>query len=120
MQDARAAAKMGVDEVATLSETVKEQEDILNNVDKLGSEYLQDRDNLQRTVNRGKRILQHDAALVLTGKARDEAVKELKRLKDLILVDMPTQTEMNAKLGSNEADEAVRKNLYFHRKQRLG
>ena len=109
--------KMGADEVAALAEQVKEQEEILDNADNLGSDYLQDKDNLRRNINRSKRILERDAQLVpATPEQRDAIRKEIKRLEELVVKEMPTVNEMNSQLGTREADMAVRKNLYFTKK----
>lgn len=117
MQDIKAPEKMAADEVAGITETVQEQEEILNNADKLGSEYLQDKDALKKSINRSKRILARDAELVpKTAAERNKILAEVKHLEELIIHDIPTKREMAAKLGTSEAETAIRKNRAFHTK----
>jgi len=113
----RTIEKMGADEVAAIAEQVKDQEEILDNVDNLGSDYLQDKDGLRKQITRSKKILEKDAELVpQTAGQKDAIFKEIKRLEELVIKEMPTVNEMNAQLGSREADQAVRKNLNFQKK----
>jgi hypothetical protein len=117
MQGRKTIEKMGVDEVTALAEQVQEQEEILDNVDQLGSDYLQDKDRLVQAVAKGKRILERDAQLVpQTGAQKDAVRKEIMRLQELIVKEMPTTTEMNYQLGTVESEQAVRKNRMFQQK----
>lgn len=117
MQAGKTIEKMGVDEVEALAEKVKEQEAILDNVDNLGSDYLQDKDRLRQSINKGKRTLERDAQLIpQSGTQRDAIRKEIQRLEEMIVKEMPTAREMNYMLGSVESDQAVRKNRAFQHK----
>lgn len=120
MQDTRTPEKMGTDEVAALAEQVQEQEEILENADGLGSEYIQDKDKLRQAVRRGRRILERDSELVpKTPTERNKITAEIKRLTDLVLRDMPNKREMNYPLGTQESERAVRKNRLFHAKHNV-
>lgn len=109
--------KMGADEVEALAEKVKEQEEILENADNLGSDYLQDKDKLRQSINKSKRILERDAQLIpQTGAQKDAIRKEIMRLEEMIVKEMPSVREMNYPLGSVESEQAVRKNRSFQNK----
>lgn len=114
--------KMGADEVEALAEQVKAQEAIINDIpledhEEGASHLLQDTASLERSVKRGRRILERDAMLVPTTPLQKDAIRnEIKRLIELVVIDMPTVKEMNYPLGSEESERAVRKNLAFQNK----
>lgn len=117
----RTIEKMGADEVQALKEKLQEQEAMLNDAadeDTIGaSQYLQDVGALRQAVARNKKILERDKMLVPTsGAQRDAIVKEIECLQEIVLNEMPTKTEMNLPLGSEESDKAVQKNKAFQSK----
>lgn len=114
-QPTRTVEKLGADERVALAEQLREQEEILDNVDGLKSDLIQDKDTLRRQVNRTKKILARDESMVpKTPAERMKIEAEIKRIKDTVVKDMPTVTEMNAPLGSPESQRAVRRNMRFH------
>lgn len=117
MQDTKTPEKLSPDEVAQISETLREQEEILENADGLGSEYIQDKNNLRKSVLKNRRILERDAALLpKTAGERKKIEDEIRRLTEMIIKDMPTRREMNSALGTPEAERAIRRNRIFHAK----
>lgn len=121
MQAQKTLEKMGVEEVTALTEKVKEQEEIINDLpadDEIGASHvLQDKDRLKQSISRGKKILERDAQLVpQTAGQKDAIRKEIIRLEELVVKEMPTQHEMNYQLGTVESEQAVRKNRAFQDK----
>lgn len=71
--------------------------------------------SLKERVARKERALQVDEELVAKGRAKDKLRRERDELKAKIEPYMPTHREMNYRLGSQDSDNAIKKNLHFQR-----
>lgn len=107
--------KMSTDEVAGLKQEVEEREEILKNVDGLGTE-LQDKSRMAEDVRRKKMIIQRDEDMAARGKDKDRIAREIRDLEEQVVSERPTTEEMNYPLGSRESQRAVEKNIAFHKK----
>ena len=67
----------------------------------------------KRELERKKMLLAHDDDLVARGSEKDRLDTREKELRDLLVRNMPTKTEMWRKSGSNESQQAIRHNLDF-------
>jgi len=104
--------KMTVADRMTLQHQIEEGEASINH----GMKDVPVDARAKREIERKKMLLAHDEELVPTGNEKDLLDAREKELRQLLIKEMPTKTEMWRKTGSNESQQAIRHNVNFQAK----
>ncbi len=110
------APKMSEDDRKALEDQIKEDELILANPDKLAAAAAYDNSEMKSSIRRKKEILGRDEELIAKGPEKDRIYTRIKELEIKLRSHMPTKNEMWRRMGTDDSNDAVKKNMYFHRK----
>jgi len=113
--------KLSVEERQSLRMEVEEKKAILENRDEgdfvstSAGQSLVARDQMARDLRRKELLLQKDEELTARGAEKDRIYRRIKDLEAKLRPYMPSENEMWAKMGTQDSDNAVKKNLYFQK-----
>ena len=111
------APKMSEEDRKALEEQIREDELIMLNPDRLAAaESASSNKEMRRSVDRKKEALARDEELIARGPEKDKIYARIKELNMLLRQHIPTKNEMWRRLGTDASSDAVKKNLYFHKK----
>lgn len=109
------APKMSEEDRKALEDQVKEDELILANPDKLAAaESVAGNRQMRDSIRRKKDALGRDEDLVARGDEKDKVHARIKELEIKLKSHMPSKNEMWKRMGTDDSNEAVRKNMHFH------
>lgn len=107
--------KMSEDDRKALEDQIKEDELVLANPDKLAAaESVSGNRQMQDSIRRKKDALGRDEELIVTGVEKDRVYARIKELETKLKQHMPTKNEMWRRMGTDDSNEAVKKNMHFH------
>lgn len=116
-----APQKMGVEDRENIKRELQADRTLLNKTDDENSVSVSTGGDpealasLRERVARKERALQADEELVAKGRQKDRLKHELDQLTAKIAPYMPTEREMWYKLGSQDSDNAIKKNVHFQK-----
>lgn len=111
------APKMSDDDRKALEDQIKEDELVLANPDKLAAAAgVQGNREMRESIRRKKDALGRDEELIAKGDEKDRIHARIKELEAKLREHMPNKNEMWRRLGTDDSNSAVQKNLYFHQK----
>lgn len=111
------APKMSEEDRRAMEDQVREDELILANPDKIAAaEIVSGNRQMRDSIRRKKEALARDEDLIAKGPDKDRIHARIKEIEAKIKPDMPTKNEMWRRLGTDESNVAVKKNMYFQEK----
>jgi hypothetical protein len=111
------APKMSEDDRKALQEQIAEDELILKNPDGLAAaDAMTGNREMKDSIRRKKEALGRDEDLIAKGEEKDRIHARIKEIETLIKPHMPTKNEMWKRMGTDESNDAVKKNMYFQSK----
>lgn len=108
--------KLSVAERQAMKEQIAAQEEQLSNVDKLSASGQNGTAEMTADIAKKKEILAKDETLIARGQTKDQIVARMKAIEHVIRPLMPTKEEMWHKLGTEESNRAIQKNIKFQAK----
>jgi hypothetical protein len=111
------APKMSDEDRKALEDQIREDELILANPDKIAAaEGVMGNRQMRDSVRRKKDALGRDEDLIAKGDEKDRIYKRIKELEIILKQNMPSRNEMWSRLGTDDSNTAVQKNMYYHKK----
>jgi hypothetical protein len=108
--------KLSVAERQAIKEQIAAQEEQLNNVDKLSASGQNGTAEMTADIAKKRELLEKDESLIAKGRMKDEIAARMKAIEHVIRPVMPTKEEMWHKLGTDESNRAIQKNIKFQAK----
>jgi hypothetical protein len=108
--------KLSVAERQAIKEQISAREEQLSNIDKLHASGQNGTAEMKEDIVKKKEILARDEALIANGPTKDRIVARMKEIERIIVPAMPSKEEMWHKLGTDESNRAIQKNVRFHAK----